>query len=170
VLTIRDTDSSTVVPPTDAPLQVTTLQRFGIHTQPTRIVLTFSGPLDAATATNRANYTIFGANGVAIPIASAIYDAASSTVTLRPSRQLSVFRSFRLIVRGTGAGAISSPDGTLLDGNRDNTPGGDYIATINAASLVQPTNKAKAKVVAKSGRNAKLTTKWASHLTGRNSR
>ena len=55
VLAIRDVDSSTNTPGTIGPLQVTTLERFGIGTQPTRLVLTFTGPLNPATATNLAN-------------------------------------------------------------------------------------------------------------------
>jgi hypothetical protein len=42
---------------TDGPL-VMSFQRFGYHSQPTVLVLSFNEPLDPATASNSANYTI----------------------------------------------------------------------------------------------------------------
>jgi hypothetical protein len=91
----------------------------GIHSQPSTIVLTFGASLDPARAQNTSNYQIsqagkdkrFGtADDKVIPVGSAVYDAALGTVTLRPTKRLSLGKEFRLFVKG--------PDGLFsLDSN-----------------------------------------------------
>lgn len=88
------------------------------------IVLTFNKALDPGLAADPANYRILdlgpnrsaAANGSAVPIASAIYDPASRSVTLTPGRGLAVGRYYQLTVNGEGApGLVDSTGNALQD-------------------------------------------------------
>ena len=74
---------------------VINVQRFGIHHQPTQIVVTFNGPLTPAEAENVNNYHLFtrGPDGKfshEVPITSAVYDPATNSVTLTAAHQINV--------------------------------------------------------------------------------
>lgn len=185
ILTITESDSGPViVPPTQAPLQVTSVKRFGIHEQPTQLVLTFTGPLDPTTAQNVGNFTVLspGRDGrfgtrddVVMPIVSAAYNASNSSVTLLMGKKLDTHKSYRLTVNGTTTGGVAGPTGVLIDGNRDGQAGGDFVATVNSSTLADPViaavvpRGARQKVAAKSAVHAgpRVTTKWADHLKNR---
>jgi hypothetical protein len=101
----------------DGPI-VLSLQRFGIHLQPTTLVLTFNEPLEPARARDLANYRLvapgpdgrFGTrHDRAIPILSATPEPTAQAVTLRPSRRLEVRRRFELTVNGTPPAAWPTP-------------------------------------------------------------
>jgi hypothetical protein len=86
-------------------ITVTSLNLYGIHEQPSRIVLKFSGPLDAASADNPANYSLLGlgtvqqlgsATNYPIAISSAVYDPTSNTVTLSPTVHLNIHYHYLL--------------------------------------------------------------------------
>ncbi len=126
------------VPPT-----VTNLQRFGVHMQPTRIVLTFSEALKPATAQNLNNYRLVGpgADGrigpnhfQTIPLRSATYDPATFTVTLVPVRELNVHIQYYLTVRGT-PGGVTATCGSLLDGTNAGAPGSNYVHVVDRSIL-----------------------------------
>lgn len=73
-----------------------------------RIVVTFSDPLDAASANTVADYilTAGGRNGVfnkAVPLSNARYDAASDSVTLFPKKPLGKNHLYELSIDSTGA-------------------------------------------------------------------
>jgi hypothetical protein len=115
------------------------LRRFGFHSQPTWLVLTFDGALDPARATNRASYSItrpglgrrpdpFAPRRV--PTASVIYDPNTDTVMLHTKRRLDLHRPYRLVVAGTGARGVADPSGTMIDGDGDGRPGGDDIVRV----------------------------------------
>ncbi len=94
----------------DGPL-VMGLRRFGYHSQPTVLVLTFDEGLNPATASSAANYRIVplrphAKSGQAIAIARVAYDPAARTVTLHPSQRLNVHDRFELIVHGTSTHRI----------------------------------------------------------------
>jgi len=136
VLTIVDDIGPTVVD----------LSRFGIHHQPTRLVLTFSEPLDPSHAQDLSNYTLvapghdgrFGTrDDQVIRINSATYNPTTRTVTLTPSRHLNWYRRYRITVNGTGAAGLTDLAGNLLDGNGDGRPGGDYVAIIRGYGLAR---------------------------------
>jgi uncharacterized repeat protein (TIGR01451 family) len=120
---------------------VTLVQRFGIHHQPTTLVLTFDEPLDPQGAQNVDNYRIvqLGQDPRPIRFISAVYDAALSTVTLRPSRRLNFHRRFRLTVSGSGRGGLSDTLGRLLDGQQTGDPGSDFVTIVTERNLVAPT-------------------------------
>ena len=74
---------------------VVNVQRFGIHHQPTQIVVTFNGTLDPAEAENINNYHVFtlGPDGKfsrRVPIASAVYNPANNSVTLTAAHRYNV--------------------------------------------------------------------------------
>jgi hypothetical protein len=133
-----------VIPPT-----VVGLERVGIHHQPTRLVLSFSKPLDPVSATNLHNYTLIpvGPQGRAthhprpILIKSAVYGATAQTVTLSPKHRLNFHLYYRLTVNGSTPTGVASADGALLDGAYTGNPGSNYVAVVHrfGTSTIQAT-------------------------------
>jgi hypothetical protein len=124
--------------PVDGP-HIVSLQRQGIHHQPTTLVLTFDAALDPATATDLRNYVLTGPapSRAVIPIAWACYDASHHSVTLRPAKRLNVHSWFRyqLTVRGSQAGGVADASGHLLDGTHDGQAGGDVVLSVRGFGL-----------------------------------
>jgi len=120
---------------------VVSLQRFGVHRQPTVLVLTFDGPLDPLTAGDARNYRLAGPGGrrfaLRFPLQSAVYNPGSHTVTLFTTRPLPLGRTFHLIVVGTDPDGVRGLHGRLLDGKGDGQPGSDYRGAITRASLAR---------------------------------
>ncbi len=52
-----------------------------------------------------------------------------SLIVLKPDDALGPGR-YRIALRGTGAAALADWNASVLDGNRDGTPGGDYVRTL----------------------------------------
>ena len=119
--------------PAPTPVHLTNIQRFGVHLQPTLLVLTFDAPLDPATAQNIANYQLLGPTDskspARIPIESATYNPATDMVTLRLSERLNVHHPYQLTVVG-----LQTPAGGLLVGT-DGSTGGTVSVTFNRAAL-----------------------------------
>ena len=82
---------------------VTQVQRFGIHMQPTVIVVSFSANLDATSAVDRHNYLIVSPRGERLGIKSATYSSLSDTVTIRPKGRIDLHRNYRFTVKGAGS-------------------------------------------------------------------
>jgi streptogramin lyase len=128
--------------PGDGP-RVKSLKRFGIHSQPTTLVLTFNEALDPARAQNLANYSLVTAvlhghtvvTGQAIPINQAVYNSAAHTVTLFPAQQLNVHLLYQLTVNGTAPDGLTDTLGRLLDGNGSGKQGSNYVALITARNF-----------------------------------
>jgi hypothetical protein len=127
--------------------RVANLQRFGFHTQPTMLVLTFDRDLDPARAQDPNNYQVTSpgrdrrigtSDDVIVPLRSAVYSATARTVMLVTAQRLSVFVTNRLVARGTGAGAVADTSGNLLDGDGNGQAGGDYAATFGREILAGP--------------------------------
>ncbi len=115
---------------------VVSVERIGVHAQPTVLVVNFSGPLDPRSATNVDNYKLMSAEGPPIKVEQAAYNATDDTVTLYPSRRLNLHRFYELTVIGTGPGGVAGSTGLLLDGAADGSPGTDYSASITGRNLV----------------------------------
>jgi uncharacterized repeat protein (TIGR01451 family) len=117
--------------------RITAVHRFGFHLRPTTLVLTFDESLDPTRAQDLANYHIvaLAAPGGPIRIKSAIYDATTRTVTLKPVQRLNLHHRFRLTIKGTGPGGISDTSANLLDGEKTGNPGSDFATIIVAADL-----------------------------------
>jgi uncharacterized repeat protein (TIGR01451 family) len=139
---------SAVVPPPQPPITptspvVTAVQRFGIHNQPTSLVIGFSTLLDAARAQDAANYGITllggpglgGRRGLVVNVTGATYDPIARTVTLRLAQRLNLYSLYQLTVRGTPPGGLTSADGGQLDGQGSGVPGSNYVSTISRSSL-----------------------------------
>ncbi len=109
--------SSTTATGTPTLPHVKRVQRFGYHAKPTTLVLTFSAPLDPATAQNAKNYKLVGLHGNRIAIKRATYDPAAMTVTLRPEHRISIHHPYTLIVEGGTPGSLTDAQGQILDGN-----------------------------------------------------
>jgi hypothetical protein len=129
---------------------VVSLQRFGVHYYPTRLVLTFSEAMNATPADNLANYHLAVAvpdhrpgveDGRTIRIRRALYDAANQPVTLWPIRRLPLRRTFLLTVKGAPPAGLTNASGTFLAGAGTGQPGSDYIGIVNRKSLAIETRR-----------------------------
>lgn len=94
-------------------------------------VIDFSKPLNPATATNAANYTLFasgfdaGTANAFIPVAAA-YDAAANAVILVPSHPLALNAFYGLMINP----GVTDLSGNLLDGSGGGVAGTGYGAYI----------------------------------------
>jgi hypothetical protein len=117
-----------------APLLITNVLRFGVHHQQTLLVMTFSAPLNPASAMDLANYEVLGPNLHSrlpnqVPIASATYDPATLSVTLRFIGRLNIHQSYLLLVSN-----VISSAGAVLEGS-DGRPGDVFATTVNKSTL-----------------------------------
>ena len=131
--------------------RVVRFQRFGFHSQPTWLVLTFDRALDPARATDIANYSITGprAGGHSGPraqrrvsIESIRYDPGTRTVSLHTKGRLDLHHPYQLVVAGTGLHGLADPSGTMLDGDGNGRPGGDCIVRVIDTILAGRANDA----------------------------
>jgi uncharacterized repeat protein (TIGR01451 family) len=120
---------------TTAPTMVN-LQRFGFHTDRTFLVVTYSEPVDTATALDRANYTVRGLgrdrrfgthDGLILPIESVRLGPAPNSVVLIMKRRLYAFVPYQLTINGTTPGAVADLAGNRLDGNPDGQSRGNLV-------------------------------------------
>ncbi len=125
-----------------APPHVVSLVRYGFHTMPTQLVLTFDKALDAVSASDRTAYTLidpgrdrrFGTrDDRTVRIVAARYDDALHQVTLSPAKRLYAFQQFQLVVN---AAKVRDASGNNLDGNGDGLPGGNYRSTFDGSIIV----------------------------------
>jgi uncharacterized repeat protein (TIGR01451 family) len=137
VHTPTPTPTATPAAGMDGP-HIVRVQRFGIHTMPTTVVLTFDMPLGGAAARNAKNYRVTDTRGARIAVRSAVYDAAAHTVTLRTAQRISIHRPYKLVVRGTGPDGLSDVANHLIDGQGTGQPGTDYATRLTWRNLVLP--------------------------------
>lgn len=124
--------------------RVTGVLRYGIHRMPTVLSLIFDRAVDRATAENLANYSIRDALGREHHLASAMYDPASFTVTLRPVNRLNLHLRYKLTVDGADPGGVTDEGGRLLDGDGDGRAGGDFVTFIRRENLAASSSGARA--------------------------
>jgi streptogramin lyase len=123
--------------PGDGPT-VVHVSRFGYHSLPTTLVLTFDKALDPSIAQDPLNYTIVNSQGHSIPIASAVYNPAAFTVTITPAARMNIRRSYHLTVTGTAPTGLTDTSGNFLDGALTGEPGNNYVTTVTGSDLVIP--------------------------------
>jgi hypothetical protein len=123
--------------PTAGP-HVVGVERFGYHMMPTSIVVQFDSSLDPSRAQDPSNYHLTNALGRPLRLRSATYDSVANTVTLSPAQRLGIRRHYQLTINGMTETGLSNPSGYLLDGDADDTPGGNYTARIDRHNLVLP--------------------------------
>ncbi len=125
---------------------VLNLQRYGVHLHPTTLVVTFSLPMDQASAQALTNYLLVSAgpddrfgtkDDHDVRIRSVQYAAATQTVTLLPIHRLLLRGIFRLTIKGTSPSGLKSVSGLFLDGSGKG-PGTNYVGLITARRLVPP--------------------------------
>ncbi len=114
---------------------IQSVHRFGFHSLPTRFVLTFDRPLDAARAQDLLSYRLVDLTDASRPIRlrSAVYQPGDRSVTLRPIKRLDLYDRYRLTVTGTRAMAVDAAAGSPGDAG---PTGGDFATTITPANLV----------------------------------
>jgi uncharacterized delta-60 repeat protein len=102
----------------------------------TGLVLTFSGPLDAASASKVTPFTLrragadkkFGtADDIILKLSTAAYDPVRKTITLKLAAPLAVKDTLQLVI--TASRLLSAP-GLAFDGNNDGRPGGDAAVSV----------------------------------------
>jgi hypothetical protein len=143
--------STTAVTTSTANPMVAQVARYGFHQQPTYVVLTFSAPLDPATAQDVANYSLVGPLGhhgvasYAVGIESAVYNPATNTVTLTFQGHWNVHWKWRLTVNGATAGGVKGVSGAPLHGSGGGSTaqavGSNFVTTISMPALAGPARK-----------------------------
>ena len=121
------------LPPTVASLVET------IASSSTTIAVTFSGPMNAAAAGDPAFYRLglagpegrFGAaDGRPLALRSVVYDPSTLTATLTPAQPLRLGVFYQVFIDGTPPEALTGAEGTLFDGDDDQTAGADFRGLI----------------------------------------
>jgi streptogramin lyase len=109
---------------------VLSLGRSGRATQPAKLVLSFSKPLNPARALSLSNYRLVTASGRSIGLSSVAYDPVHQVVTLVASRALNVRQTYLLAIVGTGPFGLTDTAGNLLDGAGTGQPGSNFVARV----------------------------------------
>ena len=111
-----------------------------------QLVVTFNEPITAASATTRANYRLYAlgstpraltASDVPIAFTTAVFNAATNSVTLTPSRSISATQYYALVVVGNTAAGITDTSGRKLVGVAGGAAGTNYSTTFYAGTLPQ---------------------------------
>jgi hypothetical protein len=158
------TSNATITVETDGP-QVTSVDRYGYHVQPTYLLISFNGSLAPAPTENVANYQIIGPGGRKIKVSSAIYDPATNTVTLIPALRLNLHWKYRFTINGSTSSGLTNPDGALLDGAGTGVPGSNYVTTLSWANLAGKASQLPTRGSASERHShAKLHTSTIDHL------
>jgi hypothetical protein len=101
---------------------VTNVTRFGVHHQPTKIAVQFSGAVNNLAAANPSNYDIllrgagrvFGtADNVVVPIVQAGFNAPANTVLLTSSRRVNL-HDREMLELNFGAISLAGDPGDVL--------------------------------------------------------
>jgi CSLREA domain-containing protein len=141
---VQTVNAVVVAPNGDPPPTIEAVQRFGIHREPTVVVISFNEALDPTSAVNLNNYKITGPSDRTVPISSVVFNADSNTVTLRPAKRINLHDTYHLTVIGTGPNGVRSSHDVLLDGTDSGAPDGDYKGTLNWQNVVlTPTQEKK---------------------------
>gem|GEM_PF-1072023 len=143
---------------------VVAVRRYGIGTQPTKLVLFFSAPLDPRTAQDVHNYRVVRPGGRRLRVDSAAYEPQAQSVVVSLHRGLSLRVPYRLTVNGAPNGGVTDIDGNLLSGAGAGRPGTDYTTIVDQRLLVRRRQFPRPSLVA--GQTVK-TSAHSVHKTGR---
>lgn len=128
--------NATVGPRSAGPLvtHIYTITEVG-STNISGIQVLFNQPLNAASADRPGNYLLRRLHGDRggrlLPFARAAYDPSSLSVTLTNGKPLVAGPRYRFSVNGGLDRGVTSVKGVHLDGDRNNLPGGNFIAVIH---------------------------------------
>jgi hypothetical protein len=132
---LSQTVNAVVLPGVDGPT-IDAVKRYGIHMQPTVVVVTFNDPLDAKSAVNPGSYKITDPSGRAVGIKSAVFDAKTNSVTLRTAERINLHHTYRFTVIGTGQSGVRNTEGALLDGANTGHARSNYNGTLTWRNVV----------------------------------
>jgi Bacterial Ig-like domain (group 3)/Right handed beta helix region/Bacterial Ig-like domain len=136
---------------------VVSVEWVGNHSASSTIVIQFDQALDPGSAQAASNFTIltggqrgqFGIGSKHILLKSAVYNAASHTVTLHTSRSLKVGQRYQLTLVGASPRGLASAGGIMLDAASPGSHGSNFITTLNQQNYVVnipgPTAKVRAR-------------------------
>jgi DNA-binding beta-propeller fold protein YncE len=132
---------TTAAAPTSGP-QVVGVQTLGSHQRWSTLVLTFSEPVNPASAQDLANYslTVQGRHHP-IRIKSAVLGSAGATVTLRPLGLQPVKSRYTLTVVGTPPDGLTDTEGDFLNGAEAGQAGTNYTTIVTRQNFVSPARK-----------------------------
>ena len=102
-------------------------------------ILTFNEPLSPALAVNLLNYSLTypkHKKSGHVKVKKAVYNPATSTVTLTPGLAFSAHKRNTLTVNGTAPGGLTDLQGRLLDGSDDGKPGSNFLALLTGRQAV----------------------------------
>ena len=106
------------------------------------MLISFSGAINTSEGRRLKTYALamagkggsFAAkNAKQVKLRSAVYDAATNQVLLRPAAPFALTKAARLVVYGTGPDALSDSEGRLIDGNDDGGAGGNAMAVLTSS-------------------------------------
>ena len=112
--------------------------------QVTKVVVTFSGPVNASEADETSIYRLatlgkrgsFTAkNAGIIRIKKAVYASAGDTVTLTPKTPFSLAKSVQLMISGSGSSGLQDADGRLIDGADNGQAGSNAVAVLTKRTV-----------------------------------
>jgi hypothetical protein len=98
--------------------------------------VSFNDGLDLTSAVNLSNYEITDPAGRRVRVRSAVFDAATNTVTLLLAGRINLHHTYQFTVVGTGPSAVRNTQGVLLDGADTGTPGSNYNGTLDWRNVV----------------------------------
>ncbi len=148
--TVTTTVQNPVTPKPPGPA-VVDLERFGVNSQPTVLVVWFNLPLQPAGAQNVANYQIemLGGSdkggsrkGPITRVRKAVYNPAAQTVTLHMAKRLNLTHRYQITIIGAVPGGLTGTDGTALVGAGNGTPGSNFVGLITRKTLAGGSKKA----------------------------
>ena len=126
----------------------------------TQIMVSFSGAVNAGEADSLATYRVATAgkkgsftakNAQVIKLKSAVYNAASDSVTLTPKKAFALTKPVQLLVDGEPPSGLEDSLGRLIDGDHNGTAGGNAVALITRGgatiSAVVSTHSDKAQLI-----------------------
>jgi hypothetical protein len=110
----------------------------------TQINVVFSGAVNTSEADSAAIYALVAAgkkgsftarNAKAIRLRSAVYNAATNTVTLTTRKAFALRQAVRLTIDGIAPGGLEDSSGRLIDGNHDGQPGGNAVIVLSRGGV-----------------------------------
>jgi VCBS repeat-containing protein len=154
-LTLTVTDSSgasasdsmsVIVADTIGPM-ITDVRFLAVKKTITGLMLKASEALNAASAANLTSYALHSAgkdkklgtaDDTAVPLLSAVYDAAARTIALTPTTALKAGQFFKLSVLDNGD--ITDLAGNRLDGDMNGSSGGDCVTLVARGTKIKYTD------------------------------
>jgi hypothetical protein len=127
------------IDPDVTPPQVSSLSWTGTSRAITSLSVSFTAPLQLASAMDSANYRLVapGLDNLVIPLTPTTYSPTGFSVTLVPSKALPSGQYYQFQIVGTGPTAIRDIAGNFLDGVGNGRAGSNYGASFAQGSRLQ---------------------------------